>query len=373
MKSLHLPSRLWRDVVAIDPGEPVSLRMLAIAALGMGVPVVAGLMLGQAEAGFTIGLGAILLAGAPTGASGSAATQPPPLSQSIAPALIAVAVATGVSALPQPDLALISLTAVAALLSGYSRPIAGGAIRFIIYFVLSVGFLDGAPAHRGAAALIFGLGALWNIALRGILAGGRRSQKGVAHKTRQTPTNAQRRAYFRRTLYRLEGWQFPLRLALGLGIASVLRHLWPTHHFYWILLTVALLTQRPIEHVPVKTVQRLAGTLGGVALTGAILCYVSSPVALGIVACLLATVVPLARARNYLLYAVVSTPLILLVLDIGKPIASALLTDRLIATLAGGLTVMTLNVLFDRLLAASAGDGSDRQLGHQVTVQSKDR
>lgn len=82
---------------------------------------------------------------------------------------------------------------------------------------------------------------------------------------------------------------------------------------------------------------------------------------------------PLARARNYLLYAVVSTPLILLVLDIGKPIASALLTDRLIATLAGGLTVMTLNVLFDRLLAASAGDVSDRQLGHQVTVQSKDR
>ncbi len=60
-------------------------------------------------------------------------------------------------------------------------------------------------------------------------------------------------------------------------------------------------------------------------------------------------------------------------LDIGKPIASALLTDRLIATLAGGLTVMTLNVLFDRLLAASAGDVSDRQLGHQVTVQSKDR
>jgi hypothetical protein len=350
------PSRLWRDVMAIDRGEPVSVRMLLIAALGMGAPAVVGLMLKHAEAGFTIGLGAILL----VGTGGSAAAPPPPLSQTVAPALIAVAAATAIAGLPQPDIALILLAAVAALLSGYSRPIAGGAIRFIIYLVLSVGFLDGAPAHRGAAALIFGSGALWNIALRGLLSGGGSNRQGAAQKTQQGPTNAQRRAHFRRTLYRLEGWQFPLRLALGLGIASGLRQLWPTHHFFWILLTVALLTQRPIEHVPVKTVQRLAGTLGGVALTAAILFCLSSPIALGSVACLLATVVPWARARSYLLYAIVSTPLILLVLDIGKPITPALLTDRLIATVAGGLTVVALNLLFDRLLAASAGSSPER-------------
>ncbi|MEG3177264.1 FUSC family protein [Sphingomonas sp. RB3P16] len=349
--------------MAIDRGEPVSLRMLAIAALGMGAPVAAGLMLGQAEAGFTIGLGAILLAGAPTGASGSAASPPPGLAQTVSPALIAVAAATAIAGLPWSDTALVLLAAAAGLLSGYSRPIAGGAIRFIIYFVLSVGFLDGAQAHRGAAALIFGSGALWNIALRGILAGSRGRQECAPQKARQAPTGAQRRAHFRRTLYTLEGWQYPLRLALGLGIASGLRHLWPSHHFYWILLTVALLTQRPIEHVPVKTVQRLIGTLGGVVLTGAILFCLSSPIALGIVACVLATVVPLARARNYLLYAIVSTPLILLVLDIGRPVAPALLFDRLVATLAAGLTVMALNVLFDRLLTASAGGEADRRRG----------
>lgn len=108
------PSRLWRDVMAIDRGEPVSVRMLLIAALGMGAPVVVGLMLKHAEAGFTIGLGAILLAG--TG--GSTAAPPPPLSQTVAPALIAVAAATAIAGLPQPDIALVLLAAVAALLSG---------------------------------------------------------------------------------------------------------------------------------------------------------------------------------------------------------------------------------------------------------------
>ncbi len=347
MTWLHV-SRLWRDVVAIDRGEPVSVRSLAIAALGMGTPVAVGLMLGHAEAGFTIGLGAILLAGAPTGVRGSATTSPPGLSHTLAPALTAVAAATAVAGWPWSDLAVIALAAAAGLLSGYSRPVAGGAIRFTIYLVLSVGFLDGAAAHRGAAALIFGSGALWNIALRGILAGGRRRQEGPVPETRRGPTDAQRRAAFRRTLHTLEGWQYPLRLALGLGIASVLRHLWPTHHFYWILLTVALLTQRRIEHVPVKIMQRLAGTLGGVLLTGTILVCFSAPIARGIVACLLATVVPLARARSYLLYATVSTPLILLVLDIGRSVAPSLLLDRVVATLAGGLTVMALNGLVDR-------------------------
>ena len=331
--------------------------MLAIAALGMGVPVVAGLMLGKEEVGVTVGLGAILLAGTPTGATTSASAPVPSLIQAVAPALAAVTAATAITRLPLPDIMLILLTAVAALLSGYSRPIAGVAIRFIIYLVLSVGFLDGRSTHQGVAALIFGSGALWNIVLRSILSGGGRSRERPAHDGRRATTDAQRRAHFRRTLHRLEGWQFPLRLALGLVIASGLRHLWPAHHLYWILLTVALLTQRPIEHVPVKTVQRLVGTIGGVALTGAILFGFSSPVALGLVVCLLATVLPLARAQSYLLYAILSTPLILLVLDIGKAITPALLADRLIATLAGGLTVMVLNVLVDRLLPARTNDG----------------
>ncbi len=106
------------------------------------------------------------------------------------------------------------------------------------------------------------------------------------------------------------------------------------------MLTVALLTQRPIERVPVKTVQRLLGTVVGVAATGLIVVAAPSGMALAIAIVALAAAVPVARARSYLLYAAVSTPLILLVLDFGRPVEVALLTDRLLATLIGGAIVV---------------------------------
>jgi uncharacterized membrane protein YccC len=246
---------------------------------------------------------------------------------------------------------VIPAVAAAGLVSGYSRPVAVGATRFGIYLVLSAGFLEGASQHRGLVALIFGLGAVWNIILRMLLHEAAKDAP-EAPSGRRTPTAAQRRAHFRKTLRTLDGWQFPLRLAVGLGIASGIRHAWPEHHYFWVLLTVALLTQRPIEHVPVKTVQRLLGTIGGVAIAAAILIGVSSAVVLAGLALLLAILVPLARARSYLLYSVVVTPLILLVLDLGRPLALSLLSDRLVATLAGGAIVIAGNIVFDRLLAA---------------------
>jgi uncharacterized membrane protein YccC len=248
------------------------------------------------------------------------------------------------------DAAVIMLVSVAGFLSGYSRPLAVAAIRFSIYLVLSAGFLEGVAAHRGLAALVFGLGALWNIALRMLLAEPLDVPTDVPPE-RRTPTAAQRGAHFRRVLRTLEGWQFALRLALGLGIASAIRHVWPDHHYYWVLLTVALLTQRPIEHVPVKTMQRLIGTIAGVAIAAVILISFSSYAALAVLACLLAILIPVARGYSYLLYSVVVTPLILLVLDLGRPVALALLSDRMVATLAGGAIVIAGNVVFDRLLA----------------------
>jgi uncharacterized membrane protein YccC len=147
----------------------------------------------------------------------------------------------------------------------------------------------------------------------------------------------------------LAGWQFSVRLVVGLGLASGLRALWPSHHYGWIVLTVALLTQRPLEHLPVKTIQRTLGVLIGVALTWAFLVCITAPILLGVLICLLATTAAAARARSYLAYSAISTPVILLVLDFGRPIQTALLADRLVATLAGAAIVVALNVALDRL------------------------
>jgi hypothetical protein len=348
MGIVRLRPGLGREIFAMEGGAPIGGRAIFVAALGMGIPVVAGWLLGYREAGFTIGLGAILLAGGLQSGAGAPLEGHP--GRAVLPALLAVAAATLVGGRPWTDAVVIPLVAIAGLLSGYSRPLAVASIRFSIYLVLSAGFLESASSHRSLAALIFGLGALWNIILRVLLTGRTIAPDETAAGVRM-PTAAQRRAHFRKTMRTLDGWQFPLRLAIGLGIASAIRHALPAHHYYWVLLTVALLTQRPIEHVPVKTMQRLIGTIAGVAVAAIILAGFASYAALAVLACLLAILVPVARARSYLLYSVVVTPLILLVLDLGRPVPFALLGDRLVATLAGGVIVVTGNILFDRLLA----------------------
>lgn len=342
-----------REALRWTPGERIAVRTLAVAALGMTVPVLAGVALGQPQIGFTIGLGAMLLAGeAPSGAAAEARPAP---GSAVLPAALAVCLATLFAGGDGSDVAMLVLAGGAAAISGYSRPVGVAALRFIIYLVLSVTLLQSAGAHRGGTALIFGIGALWNVAIRLLLrpraTAPPESPAGATAAPARPPTAAQRRAYYRRTLTTLAGWQFPIRLVAGLGLASAIRRTWPDHHYGWIVLTVALLTQRPLEHLPVKTIQRTLGVLLGVAATWTILSLTTATVVIGPLICLLATAAAVARARSYLAYSALSTPVILLVLDVGRPPHPGLLADRLVATLVGAALVVLLNLALDRAVS----------------------
>jgi hypothetical protein len=346
-----------REALHWAPTATTDRRNLAVAALGMMIPVLTGLASGRLETGFTIGLGAMLLTEAPSAASSTTAVtgRSSPLS-AILPAGAAVTLATLICGGVWTDPAMVVLAGVAAAVSGYSRPVGVVAIRFIVYLVLSVTVLQSAGDHRTAAALMFGLGALWNMVVRRLLVRPDPQAASIeAAPPARQPTPAQRRAYWRRTLRTLNGWQFPIRIVGGLGVASVLRQLWPSHHFGWIVLTVALLTQRPIEHLPVKTIQRGLGTVLGVAVTWAIVTWVTPPVLLALLICLLAIAASVARARNYLVYSAIATPVILLVLDFGKPVQTTLLTDRLMATVVAAAIVIVANVVVDRALKRGEG------------------
>jgi len=341
------------EVLAWQRAEPVGWRTIAVAALGMIVPVVAGVAVGHAGIGFTIGLGAMLLSGEARAPDAESAEERRSPATAALPAIVAVLAATAIAGHGWSAAAMVVVATAAASISGYSRPVGVAAIRFIIYFVLSLGLLDAAGSHRGGAALVFGLGALWNIAVRVMLT--RHAPPATdAVAARPPPTHAQLRAHWRRTMRALAGWQYPIRLAVGLTVASIVRAAWPAHHYGWIVLTVALLTQRPLEHVPVKITQRALGTFFGVALTWMILAMVSSTIALAVLICLLATAAPIARGRSYLAYASIATPAILLVFDMERPIESALLADRLIATLGGAAIVVIANVAADRWLPKPA-------------------
>jgi len=342
-----LASGHLREVIGWTPAAPLDARTIAIAALGMAGPVIVGLALGKPHLAFTIGLGAMLLADQ-TNAGAAASQDRPSALAALLPAALAVTLATLIAGGAWTDPAMIALAAVAATISGYSRPVAVTAIRFIVYLVLSVSLLDSAGGHRTAVALVFGLGALWNMAIRMMLRGPA-AQSAPPSAPARKPTPAQLRAHWRRTMREFAGWQFPIRVLAGLGAASLLRHLWPSHHFFWIVLTVALLTQRPLEHVPVKITQRAVGSLLGVSLTWAILASGAPALGRAATICVLGAAAPLARSRSYLVYSVISTPVILLVMDLGKPVATALLTDRLAATLMGAAIVVVLNIILERV------------------------
>jgi hypothetical protein len=265
--------------------------------------------------------------------------------------LLAVAAATAIARTPWPDVAMIGVATLAGLVSGYSRPVGVAAIRFIVYLVLSLGLIESAGINGGDTALIFGLGALWNIILRVVMSrGSLKSGPPEPGRPQKMPTPAQRRAHWRRGLRTLSGWQLPLRLAIGLAVASLIRLSMPAHHFYWIILNVALLTQRPIEHLPAKALQRMLGTALGVGVTWLLLMAAQFAWVLAVTVCLLAASVPIVRARSYLLYAAISTALILLVMDLGQLVGAAMLGDRLVATFIGAAIVIAGNIVFDRLL-----------------------
>jgi Fusaric acid resistance protein-like len=66
---------------------------------------------------------------------------------------------------------------------------------------------------------------------------------------------------------------------------------------------------------------------------------------------LLGVVRPLLRARNYLLYSLVMTPLILLMLDAGRGPDLGVLFDRVLATLIGSGLVLSAGMVVSRSTA----------------------
>jgi uncharacterized membrane protein YccC len=170
-----------------------------------------------------------------------------------------------------------------------------------------------------------------------------------ASQSQPIPTMRQKYVRWRRSLTGSAGWSYPIRLVPCIAIAAAIDVGWPSHHLHWIGLTVAILTQRQVEHMPVKTTQRALGTAIGVVMAAFTLRSELPSWALAGVVGILAGARPLLRVRSYLAYSAVMTPLIILVIDAGRAPDSGLLLDRLVATLIGAALVIGTNLLMIRL------------------------
>ena len=254
--------------------------------------------------------------------------------------------------------ATILLAVIASTAGGYSRPFVAAATRFILFLIIVDGMMDEAGPdleRRSLLALVVVAGmvtaALLTLAL-GATASRLRAGTATADRgsAQPAPTAQQKRTRLKRSLSRLSGWQYPIRLAACLSIAALADRLWPGHHLHWIAVTVAILLQRQPEPLPVKTTQRAGGALLGISLAGLLLLY--QPPLWAMVAAIgaIASARPLLRARNYLAYSIIMTPLIMLIFDADGRLGSDTLVDRLIATMAGAALVLAANRLSLRLL-----------------------
>jgi hypothetical protein len=318
-------------------------------ALGMAVPILCGAALGDLETGFSLAIGSLMVGG--IGAHESFRSQARTLVMALVPSALAAGIAVAIGGFGVwTSAAIVGVAGVAGAIGAIGLPVTPMAIRFILFLVVAVAIAEDMPDRLGLL-LAMGAGALWSSAVNLLLGA---LARAFGHRGKEPPlpqaTWRERLVRWRRALARRAGWQYPLRVTSCLAIAGLLMWLWPTHHLHWVALTVVLLAEWQIDAFPVRTTQRALGTAFGVLATGILVIEPAPAWALVTGMAALAAARPLLRTRNYLAYSVVMTPLIILILDAGKPIDIGLLIDRLIATLIGAALVIGANLLFARLL-----------------------
>jgi hypothetical protein len=239
---------------------------------------------------------------------------------------------------------------------GASRNLAVFAMRSVLALVLIVNATAAAGAHPVGLLFVILAGALATAIISlvvGLLPGSHRriAVPSPDLDAASRATWAQKYARWKRTLAHGAGWQYPVRLAGCLAIAAVVRNLWPAHHLSWISLVVAILTQRQLETLPLKTTQRALGTGVGVAVAGLFIAYQPAIWSLVVAIGVLAALRPVLKARNYLAYTAIMTPLVVLIMAADHPVTAIILIDRLAATVAAAALVLLANLVAARWLS----------------------
>jgi uncharacterized membrane protein YccC len=148
---------------------------------------------------------------------------------------------------------------------------------------------------------------------------------------------------FRAASERLTGrltWIFAVRLMACVGVAAVASEVLPLQRSYWVVLTVVIVMKPDLGSVFVRAVQRGAGTIIGAVLGAIILAVVPYGLWLLLPFAVLAALLPYGRSRNYGLFAIFLTPLVVLLIDLLAPGGWQLALDRLIDTLLGCAIVL---------------------------------
>jgi hypothetical protein len=340
-----------------DGGNALDPSAMAVTALGMGVPILIGVLIGHTRVGLAAALGAMWVGNAPRGANLAEHMR---MVRDIVLAALGAAIAA--AAIAQhglwSDAGLVLTAGVAASLGGFSRPAAVASQRFIVFVTIGLGVAT--HAHdRVALAILIAEGALW-AALCALAIGVAARRLGFGNVAPAEPPStvmfAQLYRRWRWTLTTAAGRTYPLRLVACLGCALAICEAFPEHHYSWIAVAVALLTQRQGDGLVVKVAQRALGVAAGVIATEAIAARPLPGWALVVIIAALAAASPWLRKRSYVAYTAATTPLIMLLTSGGETIGHGLLLDRLMATLIAAALVIAAFLTVRRLMPPPSPD-----------------
>ena len=134
---------------------------------------------------------------------------------------------------------------------------------------------------------------------------------------------------------------FALRLMVCMGVAGLVSEVLPLQRSYWVPLTVAIVLKPDYGSVFARALQRGIGTIVG-AVAGAVLLALFHGAWLLIPFGVLAALLPYGRNRNYGLLATFLTPLVVVLVDLLKPVGWQLAGARLVDTLIGCAIVLVI-------------------------------
>jgi fusaric acid resistance family protein len=334
------------DVLRWTPATRPDASQIIAAMLGLAGPIIAGVATDHLRLGMVAAIGGLALGGASRGAT---------LRQrafALAAALLAgcAAISTGTSIASHGSLIIVAvpgIAAIAGLIGGISLPMARETTRFILFTTIAAGL--SAPNVRPLGmTLLFFLGGTWTLSLSLLLSAvfgrARHAAESSVAQPPQRPV-ALLLSRWRESLFHLSGWQYPIRIWACLTVAEAIAQIWPGQHGQWIAVTVAIVLGRRLPAPPTRLLQRALGTMLGVVVAGLLLIWNPSPLIVTGEIAALAAARPVLRAGNYAAYAVIMTPLIVLLLDFGQAVSVGILVDRLTATIAGCLITLLFGYL----------------------------
>ena len=237
------------------------------------------------------------------------------------------------------------VAAAAALLGSLSRPMVRATTQYILFTIIAANLGRGSSHHTGAVAIVFLMGGVWTA---GLSLGFRPLFQAIAKPPAADAASPPRytlHQYLRRwkrSLTRLKGWQYTLRITLCLAAAEALELFWPGHRGYWIAVTVVIVAHRNLQEAVPRTIHRATGTAIGVLLISLFMLWASSAWGVVILIAVLAALRPMLLETSYLAYAAVQTALVILLLEFGQEVSWMVLIERMAATLAGCALALTL-------------------------------